>query len=202
MLSHEPKNYALLGYDGTLILRGVAFRSSRAEPYGERFLRQAIARLLVGDVVGVRDVYVATVFALRARTFPTHDVSSRVRLTKSPAQYEQSRPKRRELAYEAILASGRTSWSIGERLRVYRRESGEGGLATSPDDDTPIPDRHDYDAEHYVRLLRTTYAERLARGFSAEDFAVVFADPEQFSLFAPSIGAIRTVLTILTPPNG
>src|SRR5690348_11370149 len=27
MLSHEPKNYALLGYDGALLLRGVAFRS-------------------------------------------------------------------------------------------------------------------------------------------------------------------------------
>src|SRR5690242_15539321 len=25
MLSHEPKNYALLGYDGAVILRGVAF---------------------------------------------------------------------------------------------------------------------------------------------------------------------------------
>ena len=35
MLSHEPKNYALLGYDGALLLRGVAFRSSRAEPFGE-----------------------------------------------------------------------------------------------------------------------------------------------------------------------
>ena len=60
MLSHEPKNYALLGYDGTLVLRGVAFRSSRAEPFGEAFLRRAIARLLAGDVVGVRDAYLAT----------------------------------------------------------------------------------------------------------------------------------------------
>ena len=33
MLSHEPKNYALLTYGGALILKGVAFRSSRAEPY-------------------------------------------------------------------------------------------------------------------------------------------------------------------------
>ena len=54
MLSHEPKNYALLGDDGALTLRGVAFRSSRAEPFGEAFLRAAIARLLVGDVPGVR----------------------------------------------------------------------------------------------------------------------------------------------------
>ena len=46
MLSHEPKNYALLTYDGALVLRGVAFRSSRAEPFGEAFLREAIGRLL------------------------------------------------------------------------------------------------------------------------------------------------------------
>ena len=58
MLSHEPKNYALLGYDGRLVLRGVAFRSSRAEPFGEAFLRRAVARLLAGDVAGVRQVYV------------------------------------------------------------------------------------------------------------------------------------------------
>jgi hypothetical protein len=42
MLSHEAKNYALLGYDGRLSLKGVAFRSSRAEPFGEAFLRGVI----------------------------------------------------------------------------------------------------------------------------------------------------------------
>src|SRR5207244_11406705 len=50
MLSHEPKNYALLRYDGTIVLRGVAFRSSRAEPFGERFLRGPVSRLLWGGV--------------------------------------------------------------------------------------------------------------------------------------------------------
>jgi DNA polymerase I len=95
MLSHEPKNYALLGYDGSLLLRGVAFRSSRAEPFGEAFLRRAIARLLVGDVGGVRDVYVTTLDCLRRRELPAYDVSSRVRLTKTPAQYLQTRDTRR-----------------------------------------------------------------------------------------------------------
>ena len=87
MLSHEPKNYALLGYDGSLLLRGVAFRSSRAEPFGEAFLRQSVARLLAGDAAGVRDVYVATLDSLRRRELPVYDVSSRVRLTKTPAEY-------------------------------------------------------------------------------------------------------------------
>ena len=136
MLSHEPKNYALLGYDGSLLLRGVAFRSSRAEPFGEAFLRRAIARLLAGDVSGVRDVYVGTLDSLRRRELPAYDVSSRVRLTKSPALYRDSRDTRRELSYEAMLASGRTSWSVGDRIRVYRTKSGAGGVIEEPEDET------------------------------------------------------------------
>ena len=131
MLSHEPKNYALLAYDGTLVLRGVAFRSSRAEPFGEAFLRRALGLLLRGDVVGVRAAYLDTVAALRRRQLSTYDVSSRVRLTKTPAQYLATRESRRELAYEAMLASGRPSWTIGERVRVYRTQSGRAHSAGS-----------------------------------------------------------------------
>jgi DNA polymerase elongation subunit (family B) len=190
MLSHEPKNYALLGYDGTLLFRGVAFRSRRAEPFGEAFLRRAIGRLLAGDTVGVRDAYLATRSALRRRELPRRDVSSRVRLTKTPQTYLAVRHRRRELAYEAMLASGRTSWSIGERVRVYRTKNGAGVV----DDGDDADERRDYDAEHYVRMLRNTYASRLARAFTPEDFAAVFGDPDQLPLFPPSVATIRPIL--------
>jgi DNA polymerase I len=199
MLSHEPKNYALLEYDGSLLLRGVAFRSSRSEPFGERFLRQAIERLLSDDVPGVRRVFVAMVDALRARAVPTYDVSSRVRLTKSPEAYLQAREKRRELPYEALLASGRTTWSVGDRIRVYRRRNGEGGVVP-PEEESDGVDQRDYDVPYYVRLLHDTFAQRLARAFTPEDFGVVFADPQQFSLFAPEVSTIRPVLTGLPDP--
>jgi DNA polymerase I len=198
MLSHEPKNYALLGYDDTLLLRGVAFRSSRAEPYGEKFLRRAIARLLVDDICGVQEVYLSTIAALRRREIPTHDVSSRVRLTKTPAQYLASSERRREAPYEAMLAAGRTEWSIGDRIRVYRTSRGEAALALEPDDDVAegqAAERRDYDVEHYVRVLRDSFAIRLARAFRPEDYAAVFADPDQPSLFQPSIATIRSILT-------
>ena len=191
MLSHEPKNYALLGYDGTLTLRGVAFRSSRAEPYGEAFLRRSIGRLLVGDVAGVRQAYLDTLRALHQRTLATYDVSSRVRLTKSRDQYFASRGARRELSYEALLASGRTSWSVGERVRVYRTRTGSGVVTEGAGQEGP----RDYDVEHYSRLLRDTFAARLARAFSPGDLTIVFADPDQFSLFTPDIDSVRTVLT-------
>jgi DNA polymerase elongation subunit (family B) len=203
MLSHEPKNYALLGYDGMLLLRGVAFRSSRAEPFGEAFLRRSIARLLAGDVGGVRDIYVATLDSLRRRELPVYDVSSRVRLTKTPAQYFDSRDTRRELPYEAMLASGRTTWSAGGRIRVYRTRSGAGGVIEEGEDDSvavEMADRRDYDVEHYARLLRDTFAARLERAFTPDGFETVFADPDQLSLFALPVASIGTVLT--SSPGG
>jgi len=192
MLSHEPKNYALLAYDGALTLRGVAFRSSRAEPFGEAFLRRAIARLLVGDVAGVHEAYLATVRALRRRELRTYDVSSRVRLTKTPAEYLAIRGARRELSYEAMLASGRDTWVVGERVHIYRTRHGGSGVAS--EDLAADEDSRDYDVEHYVRNLRETFAVRLARAFTPDDFAAVFADPDQLSLFSPSLSTVRTVL--------
>jgi len=198
MLSHEPKNYALLGYDGALVLRGVAFRSSRAEPFGEAFLRRSIASLLVGDIAGVRDAYLAAVIALRRRELPTYDVSSRVRLTKTRERYLETRDSRRELPYEAMLAAGPASWSVGDRIRVYRTQNGGGGVvedyAGEPFANKSAEPR-DYDIEHYVRLLRDTFAARLARALTPEDFAFVFADPDQPSLFSPPMTAIQTILT-------
>ena len=46
-----------------------------------------------------------------------------------------------------------------------------------------------------MRLLRDTFAARLARAFTPDDFAAVFADPDQLSLFTPSLATIRSVLT-------
>jgi DNA polymerase elongation subunit (family B) len=197
MLSHEPKNYALAAYDGTLLLRGVAFRSSRAEPFGEAFLRRAIGRVLAGDAAGVRDAYLATLDALRRRELPTREVSSSVRLSKTPARYLETRDSRRELPYEAMLSSGRTSWSAGDRVRVYRAKGGLGGVVEEDGDEAGAAgnaDRRDYDVDHYARLLRETFAARLARAFTPGDYAAVFADPGQMSLFAPPVATIRTIL--------
>jgi hypothetical protein len=191
MLSHEPKNYALLHYDGKLVLKGVAFRSSRAEPFGQAFLRRAITSLLGEDIAGVRDAWVESVLALRRRELTTHDVSSRVRLTKSPERYQALREHRREAMYEALIASGRGDWRVGDRVRVYRARSGWSLLT---DDSDP----RDYDTEHYVRALRANYASRLARALTGEDFASLFADPDQPSLFEPDYPALRPVLTRLS----
>lgn len=202
MLSHEAKNYALLAYPspdsasaGRLTLRGVAFRSVRAEPFGEDFLRRALLPLLRRDIAGVRAAFVEMVTAVRQRQIATEAVCTRVRLTKTPQAYRAS--PRKEAAYEALLASGRTSWQVGEYVSIYRARGGLPRLAPPPDTGE---DPRDYDVNYYTRLLRETYAARLARAFAPEDYDVLFGDPEQPSLFAPPIEDITTRLTALVSP--
>ncbi len=200
MLSHEPKNYALLPYGGgPILLRGVAFRSSRSEPFGERFLEKAITRLLHGDLVGVRNAYVEMHRAIATRSLPTFDVTSRVRLSKSPEEYRSSRIRSRELPYEAMLNSGAHSWAPGARLRVYRALGGRAARWHDPDEtaDAAPVDRRDYDVAWYLKLLRETYAARLERALEAEDHAAIIADPDQPSLFTVSLAGHRPVLRLL-----
>jgi DNA polymerase, archaea type len=201
MLSHEPKNYALRAWDGALTLRGVAFHSSRAEPFGEVFLREAIASLLSGDIPGVRRAYLAMAEALQRRALATDMVAARARLSKAPSRYLATRSARREAPYEALLASGRTTWEQGEQVRVYRATGGQPALLSTTDEGESGDDPRDYDATHYLRLLRETFAVRLARAFTPEDFATLFDNPLQPSLFAAPIETIRPVLTArMAPP--
>jgi DNA polymerase I len=201
MLSHEVKNYALLSYDSTLIVRGVALKSSRSEPFGVRFLARALAATLRGDIAGLRAAFEETVEALSRRELTAADVAARVRLSKTFETYHRTRATHREAAYEALLAAGRDTWAPGERVRYYRatgdryvwlpdetEDSGE-----DPGHDHPEPnldDRRDYDVEHYVRVLVNSYAGRLKKAFTPEDFQQLFRTDRQAGLFDRPVGEI------------
>ncbi len=183
MLSHEVKNYALLGYDGKLIVRGGALRSSRSEPFAETWLKQALLSLLQGDVLGVRQSFLETVARLEARQYALEEVAIQVRTTKSSEQYAAS--SRSEAIYEALLNSGRQHWSKGEKVRIYRVNNGQWRLL---DEDEP---NRDYDVRHYVQVLRESYAERLRKAFDPEDFEQLFRLDRQPGLFDRALEAIR-----------
>ena len=96
-----------------------------------------------------------------------------------------------------MLAAGRTDWAPGERARVYRARSGAAGLVQDREDDesaTATVDPRDYDTDHYERVLRDNFASRLARAFTPDDFAIVFADPDQLEMFGKPLASISTVL--------
>jgi DNA polymerase I len=245
MLSHEVKNYALLTYHGRLVVHGVALRSSRAEPFGGRFLRQALVCAMTGDVPGLRQAYLETVAALRTRALPASEIGARVHLSKTPEAYLAARAAHSEAQYEALLAAGRTRWSPGERVRFYRARGGsyvwlpeeadeapagqtweDDGEADENEDEiastpqalavptTPqrlrpsnphartekelapsrreeMANRRDYDVDHYLRVLVTSYAARLRKAFEPEDFEQLFRPDGQAGLFDRPVESIQ-----------
>jgi DNA polymerase I len=88
---------------------------------------------------------------------------------------------------------------VGERVRVYRATGRRAGLlpgtrTTATGGTFGDADPRDYDGEHYVRVLRETYAARLERAFAPGDAAALFGDPTQLDLFARPASRIRPVL--------
>jgi DNA polymerase I len=238
MFSHEVKNYALLTYSDRLVVHGVALRSSRAEPFGERFLRRALLYTMTNNVPGLRDAYLETVAALRSRTLPASDLGARVRLSKTPESYQAARAAHPEPQYEALLAARRSRWYPGERVRFYRargggyvwlpEETGEAPLSgdweteaeTDPVDQVPkfafpspptssmppgpqspgssapsqhrtVADHRDYDVEHYLQVLVTSYAARLRKAFDSADFEQLFRLDGQPGLFDKPVEDIQ-----------
>lgn len=57
------------------------------------------------------------------------------------------------------------------------------------------PDTRDYDVDHYVRVLRDNFAERLSRALRPEHFAAIVSDPEQPTPFDESFADETTILT-------
>ncbi len=192
MLSHEIKNYALLRYDGQLVLRGAAFESSRTEAYGRAFLHQALTCLLSGDVPGVQAAYLSTLRSLETRRFTNAEVASRVRLTKTPEDYAATRATRKEAAYEALHRLGRT-WRAGERVTLYHRT----GVGLVPLDTNP--NGQDYDVKHYAANLRQAYATRLRKALRPEDYRQLFEHVGQPSLFDQPVEGMQSIWLPVTP---
>ncbi|HEU0001484.1 MAG TPA: DNA polymerase domain-containing protein [Ktedonobacteraceae bacterium] len=210
MFSHEVKNYALLTYNGQLVVRGVALRSSRSEPFGDRFLRKALLCLLTNDIPGLRNAFLDTVMAIRGNALPASEMGSRVRLSKTPEAYLSSRAVHPEPQYEALLAAGRSRWFPGERVRFYRARGKAYVWLPEDSEDTTIDqnreqtkkdgaapsmreivgDRRDYHVEHYLNVLVTSYAARLRKAFAPEDFEQLFR-VEQAGLFDQPVESIE-----------
>jgi DNA polymerase elongation subunit (family B) len=174
-----------------VVLRGVAFRSSRAEPFGERFLREALRLTMLGEVAALRALFLATVASLSARRLPVAMVATRTRLTKTPEAYLATRAGHREAAYEALLTAGRTRWSPGERVRFYRARGGIHVWLPEEDDEAKRgAGAPDYDVDHYLRTLLVSYASRLRKAFAPEDFERIFRMEEQMGLFDRPVSSV------------
>jgi DNA polymerase elongation subunit (family B) len=157
MLSLKLKNYALLEYDGRVILKGSSLRSRREERYLRRFVRDAVSRLLEPERFGpVRDFYIDLAERIASGGLEPDELSRWETVTDQTHTSEANRK----------LADAIGHQRVGERVQVYQRNDGRLGLTEQY--------AGDEDRAYLLRRLRDM-AERFRPLYpSAADFDHTF----------------------------
>ncbi|MBL0225788.1 MAG: DNA polymerase II [Geobacteraceae bacterium] len=158
MFAYKSKNYALLGYDGRIIIRGSSLRSRGIERYLREFMREMITLLLTGDSSGVEQLYESYVARLRSRELDVAWVARTETINESPFAYrEKVRLGKRNpsAAFEIALAAQR-SYRAGDQISYY--VSGSSKDAVAYESCRPAgafdPAHPDINVAYYIEKLR------------------------------------------------
>jgi DNA polymerase elongation subunit (family B) len=131
MFAYKTKNYALLGYDGRIIIRGSSLKSRGIERYLREFMQEMISMLLHGDSAGVERLYDSYLARLRSPGLDVAWISRTETLNESPATYrEKVRLGRRNpsAAFEIALAAQRP-YRAGDQVSYYVSGSAKDAVA-------------------------------------------------------------------------
>ena len=135
MASLRTKNYALLGQDGRMILKGSGLRSRREERVLRQFLEDAARSVIEDSPRRVRDLYLDTALAVQQRQLAPEEIARWETITEKTFTSESNKRV-------ALAAEGER---IGERVPVYQRA--DGNLARLDDYD------QDEDVDYLLRRL-------------------------------------------------
>jgi DNA polymerase elongation subunit (family B) len=157
MFSYKAKNYALLEKEGTLILRGGAFRSRGLEKFQRAFMGEAILLLMQersGAIEALRAKYEQKI---RGHEWPIEWLAKTDTLQDSLAQYArkiEGSSRNRAAAYELALKSGR-NYEPGDQVSYYitgtkKNVSAYENARLAAEWD---PEQRDENVEYYVAKL-------------------------------------------------
>lgn len=160
MLSLRLKNYALLGYDGRLTLKGSALRNRREEPFVRRLIQElCLSYLDPEQQPEPRERYLHYASEVLARRLTPEDIARTETVTDGSRNTDLGRR----------LAAAVGQARVGERVAVYQREGGS--LA-------PIESfAGDEDRAYLLRRLRD----------AAERFRVLYDSEHAFDYDFPSV---------------
>jgi len=158
MFAYKTKNYALLGYDGRVIIRGSSLKSRGIERYLREFMREMITMLLAGDSAGVEQLYARHIARLRSRDLDVAWVARTETINESPAAYrEKVRLGKRNpsAAFEIALAAQR-SYRAGDQISYYVSGSAKDVVAYESCRPASAfdPGHPDINVAYYIEKLR------------------------------------------------
>lgn len=158
MFAYKTKNYALLGYDGRITIRGSSLKSRGIERYLREFMQEMIALLLAGNAGAIERLYTEYVARIRSRDLDVSWISRTETINESPAAYrEKVRVGKRNssAAFEIALADEKP-YRAGDQISYY--VSGASKDVAAYENCRPIrafnPARPDINIPYYIEKLR------------------------------------------------
>ncbi|KAF0215352.1 MAG: DNA polymerase B [Geobacteraceae bacterium] len=158
MFSYKMKNYALLGYDGRVTIKGSGLKSRGIEKYLREFMGEMIRFLLLGEGDKIEAMYCLYLQKLRTHEFDITWLAKTETLRESPAGYRQKLKggkRNPSAAFEIALASPR-EFRAGDQISYYITGRGKG--VTAYENCRPVslydPAHPDENVEYYMDKLR------------------------------------------------
>ena len=195
MLSYKKKNYALLTYDDELKFKGSSLISRSNEPFGRRFVRQAIRLLLDEDVAGLHALYMDYRDKIVASDWESVDSFARTETLKDTvADYEEdveSGKRPRAATYElAKKRSEETGQPVRKGDRITYYITGDSANVTAFKHcrlaEAWDPENPDENTAYYLKRLNE-FARKFEPFFTDADFRLVFSPEDLFGFSADGI---------------
>jgi DNA polymerase, archaea type len=192
MLSYKKKNYALLGYDGHVKIKGSSLISRSMEAFGRAYIRSCIDCLLKEDVAGLHTLYLQYRQRIVDHKLDVREFSRIETLKDSLSNYDEevrSGKRNKSAAYEVARSTGR-QMKPGDRIAFYisgNDPNARGFESAKPVDDWD-PNFPDENVPFHLRRL-DEFSEKFLDFFAPADFRSIFS-PEGLFPFNPQGMAI------------
>jgi DNA polymerase elongation subunit (family B) len=190
MISYMKKNYALLGYDQVMTLKGSSLTSRSSEKFGREFVRRGFETLLSENISGLHNLFTEYRNKILNHELDIADFSRTESLKSSLEQYIEdvkSGKRSKAITYEIAIRAG-MNITKGERITFY--VSGTGGGSSSYDKGKLASDwkkeSPDENTHFYLKRL-DEHCQKFLPFFKPQDYSMIFSDDTLFAFSAEGI---------------
>lgn len=205
MISYMKKNYALLGYDNVMKLKGSSLTSRSGEKFGRDFVRRGFETLLTEDINGLHNLFTEYRNKILNHELDISDFSRTESLKNSLEQYLEdvkSGKRSKAITYEIVIKAG-LNITKGERITFYIAGTGAGSSAYDKGKLSSEWKREKPDENTHFYLKRLDeHCQKFLPFFKPQDYSMIFSDDTLFSFSADGIELQREIRHTETDPFG
>jgi len=196
MISYMKKNYALLGYDNVMHLKGSSLTSRSGEKFGRDFVRRGFEKLLTEDITGLHDLFTEYRNNILNHELDVSEFSRTETLKNSIDQYLEdvkTGKRSKSITYEIAIKAG-MGITKGDRITYYVSGSGAGTASYDKGKLASEWNKEKPDENTYFYLKRLDeHCQKFLPFFKPQDYSTIFSTDTLFAFSAEGIDLVREV---------